>query len=59
MPHIRSALQTAKTAMEDSETGCKEMPKDTEQKEKTLNDSKLLWGIGKAIGKNFLILIYE
>jgi hypothetical protein len=52
MPHIRSALVIAKQAMEESKTGCKDM-KETEHKDKTLQDTELIWSIGKAIGNTY------
>lgn len=48
MPHTRSALVIAKQAMEEGKTGCKDM-KETEHKDKTLQDTELIWSIGKAI----------
>ena len=58
MPHIRSALVIAKQAMEERKTGCKDM-KETEHKDKTLQDTELIWSIGKAIGKTYNQQTYE
>ena len=54
MPHIRSALLIATTAMEESESACKVVEDDTEHKDKTFEDTELLLSIGKAIGKLFV-----
>jgi len=48
MPHLRSALKMAKTAMENQNTACDDMEEDTEHRDKTL-ETELLWSIGKAI----------